>query len=93
MLRKRSILFIPILIVIIAGFLFLRPSPKSPPVSVSPGDPGAMGADRAAAIATVIEQYPLLIQANRIERLNQPVSSWEEWVRAQAEVSTGSYFS
>ncbi len=75
MLRKRTILFIPILIVIVAGFLFLRPAPKSPPASVSPDDSGAIDPVRAAEIAAIIEQYPMLDKANREERLKQPVSS------------------
>lgn len=89
MLRKRLMLFIPILIVIVAGFLFLRPASKSPPASVSPDDPSAIDPDRAAEIA----QYPMLDKANRESLMNQPVSSWEEWVRVQAEVRTGSFFS
>ena len=93
MLRKRLMLFIPILIVIVAGFLFLRPASKSPLVSVSPDDPSAIDPDRAAEIAAVIEEYPMVDKANREERLNQPVSSWEEWVRARTDVSVGAMFS
>ena len=92
MLRSKLILFTPILFVIVACFLFLRPSPKASHVSVSPGDPGTIDPKREAEIAAIIEQYPMLAQANRTARMNQSVSSWEEWVRVQAEVSTGSAF-
>lgn len=93
MLRKRTILFIPILIVIVAGVLFLRPAPKSPPASVSPDDPSAIDQVRASEIAAIMEKYPMLDKANREERLKQPVSSWEEWVRARTDVSVGGMFS
>lgn len=86
MSQKKVIIIVSVLLVMVigGGFLFYR---IAPPFSKESGPPTA--AEQASDLA---ELYPLTDPEKRDAYMKQPVSSWEEWVKARAEIGTAGFY-